>query len=101
MRGLAVFDATGGVVGYRLDVGAAVEGEPAGSTGRAGLASFLAFAERAGAWRAVAERVRPPVQERRSGFTRLQKSQAVVAASISILITNFFLTMSIGRWLAP
>src|SRR4051812_15805151 len=28
-------------------------------------------------------------------------TEAVVAASISILITNFFLTMSVGRWLAP
>jgi len=28
-------------------------------------------------------------------------TEAVVAASISILISNFFLTMSIGRWLAP
>jgi len=28
-------------------------------------------------------------------------TEAVVAASISILIANFFLTMSVGRWLAP
>jgi len=28
-------------------------------------------------------------------------TEAVVAASISILICNFFLTMSVGRWLAP
>jgi phospholipid/cholesterol/gamma-HCH transport system permease protein len=28
-------------------------------------------------------------------------TEAVVASSISILISNFFLTMSIGRWLAP
>jgi phospholipid/cholesterol/gamma-HCH transport system permease protein len=28
-------------------------------------------------------------------------TEAVVAASISILISNFFLTMSVGRWLAP
>lgn len=28
-------------------------------------------------------------------------TEAVVAASISILISNFFLTMSIGRWIAP
>ena len=28
-------------------------------------------------------------------------TEAVVASSISILISNFFLTMSVGRWLAP
>jgi phospholipid/cholesterol/gamma-HCH transport system permease protein len=28
-------------------------------------------------------------------------TEAVVASSISILICNFFLTMSVGRWLAP
>jgi phospholipid/cholesterol/gamma-HCH transport system permease protein len=28
-------------------------------------------------------------------------TEAVVASSISILISNFFLTMSIGRWIAP
>jgi phospholipid/cholesterol/gamma-HCH transport system permease protein len=28
-------------------------------------------------------------------------TEAVVASSICILITNFFLTMSVGRWLAP
>jgi hypothetical protein len=44
------------------------------------LASFLAFVEGTGAWRVVAERVRLPVQERRTGFTRLQKTQALVTA---------------------
>lgn len=28
-------------------------------------------------------------------------TEAVVASSICILVTNFFLTMSVGRWLAP
>jgi hypothetical protein len=75
-----VFDSSGGAVAYRLDPGPAAEGVAVGSTGCAGLASFLAFAERAGAWRALRERVRLPVQERRTGFTQLQKHQAVVAA---------------------
>jgi len=33
-----------------------------------------------GAWRPRAEHVRLPVQERRTGFTHLQKSQVLVAA---------------------
>jgi hypothetical protein len=90
MRRLAVFDSTGeGPVVYRLDAGSAVEGVPVGSTGRAGLAGFLRFAERAGAWRAARERVRLPVQERRGGFTRLQKTQAVVGSLVA------------GCWSAP
>ncbi len=75
-----MFDSTDGAVAYRLDAGPGAAGEPVGSTGCAGLASFLAFAERAGAWRALRGRLRWPVQERRTGFTQLQKSQAVVAA---------------------
>lgn len=75
-----MFDSTDGAVAYRLDPGPAAEGEAVGSTGCAELASFLAVAERAGAWDALRARVRLPVQERRTGFTRLQKSQAVVAA---------------------
>jgi hypothetical protein len=76
-----VFDSTGdGAVAYRLDGGPGGAGEAVGSTGRAGLASFLAFAERAGAWDALGARVRLPVQERRTGFTQRQKHQAVVGA---------------------
>ena len=75
-----MFDSTGGAVAYRLDPGPAAEGVPVGSTGCAGLASFLGFAAGLGAWDALRARVRLPVQERRNGFTRLQKSQAVVAA---------------------
>jgi hypothetical protein len=66
-------------VAYRLDGGPA-DGEAVGSTGRAGLASFLAFCERTGVWGALGARVRLPVQERRTGFTRVQKHQALVAA---------------------
>jgi hypothetical protein len=67
------------VVGYGLDGGPAA-GEAVGSTGRAGLASFLAFCERTGVWDALGARVRLPVQERRTGFTQRQKHQALVAA---------------------
>src|SRR5262245_48022518 len=84
MRRLAVFDSTGdGPVVYRLDAGSAEAGEPVGSSGRAGLAGFLGFAERAGAWRDVREPVRLPVQERKTGFTQLQKTQAVVGSLVA------------------
>ena len=75
-----MLDSTGDGVVYGLDGGPAAEGEAVGSTGRAGLASFLAFCERAGAWEALGARVRLPVQERRTGFTQVQKHQAVVTA---------------------
>jgi hypothetical protein len=76
-----VLDCTeGAVVGYRLDGGPGAEGEAAGSTGRAGLPSFLAFAEDLGVWDVLGARVRLAVQERRTGFTQVQKHQAVVAA---------------------
>ena len=65
---------------YRLEADPAAVGEPLGSSARAGLASFLDFVERLGAWRPLQEQLRLPVQERRSGFTHLQKSQALVAA---------------------
>jgi hypothetical protein len=65
---------------YRLDPDPTAEGEPAGSSGHAGLPSFLSFVQSLGVWRSVQEQVRLPVQERRSGFTHLQKSQALVAA---------------------
>jgi hypothetical protein len=67
-------------VSYRLDPAPDVEGEPAGSSSRAGLAAFLGFLRRSGAERALRERVRLPVQERRTGFTAAQKSLALVAA---------------------
>jgi len=67
-------------VTYRLDPGPGITGVPVGSSARAGLASFLCFAGQTGVWQAVQERVRLPVQERRNGFTHLQKSQALIAA---------------------
>jgi hypothetical protein len=67
-------------VTYQLDVTPAAAGEPLGSTGRAGLASFLRFARRVGVGPALAGAVRVPVQERRNGFTGVQKSLALVAA---------------------
>jgi hypothetical protein len=67
-------------VTYRLDTPVAPEAEPVGTTARAGLASFLGCVERLGVWRALAQRVRLPVQERRTGFTHLQKSQVLLAA---------------------
>lgn len=68
------------LVTYHLDADSGAEGVPVGSSSRAGLASFLAFVERAGVWRVLAARVRLPAQERRGGFTHLQKSQALIAA---------------------
>src|SRR5688500_6164915 len=79
-RRLAVLDSRdGAVVGYRLD-GPGAEGEAVGSTGRAGLPGFLGFAGELGVWEALGGRVRLPVQERRTGFTQVQKHQSVVAA---------------------
>jgi hypothetical protein len=51
-----------------------------GSTARAGLVSFLGFVQRAGVARALAAAVRLPVQERRTGFTPVPKSLALLAA---------------------
>ena len=65
---------------YRLDPDPTAEGEPVGSSAHAGLPSFLAFVEQLGVWHCLREHVRLPVQERRTGFTQLQKSQALVAA---------------------
>jgi hypothetical protein len=67
-------------VQYRLDPDVGVEGEPAGSSRRAGLAAFLGFVRQVGLERVLRERVRLPMQERRSGFTHEQKSLALVAA---------------------
>jgi len=67
-------------VDYQLDGGASDVGQPVGSSARAGLASFLGFVRRLGVAEALATRVRLPIQERRSGFTLVQKSLALVAA---------------------
>ena len=68
-------------VEYRLDPAPPLEDSvPVGTTARAGLPSFLSYVQRTGAWDALATHVRLPVQERRTGFTHLQKSQALVTA---------------------
>ena len=76
-----MFHSTGAAdpVTYPLEPGPGVEGEAVGSTACAGLASFLGFAQRAGVARALAA-VRLPVQERRTGFTQVQKGLALLAA---------------------
>ena len=66
-------------VTYQLDLDPTPDGRPAGASTHAGLASFLAFAEQRGVWGALAARVRLPVQERTTGFTHVQKSQALIA----------------------
>jgi len=70
----------GPAVAYQLDLGPAVDGEAVGSSGRAGLASFLGFVRRLGVAEVLAGRVHLPIQERRSGYTVVQKSLALVAA---------------------
>ena len=67
-------------VEYALDSGTNAEGHAAGSSARAGLASFLSFVRRLGVVEALAGGVRLPMQERRSGFTAVQKCVALVAA---------------------
>src|SRR5437660_12351840 len=66
-----MWDATVSVepVQYRLDPEAGEDGQPAGSSSRAGLAAFLRFVHQVGLERVLRERVRLPVQERRTGFT--------------------------------
>src|SRR5919197_4234351 len=66
-------------VQYRLDPDEGAEGQPAGSSSRAGLAAFLGFVRQVGVARVLGERVRLPVQERRTGFTVVQKSLALLA----------------------
>jgi hypothetical protein len=68
------------VVEYQLDGGAATAGQAVGSSARGGLASFLGFVRRLGVTEALAARVRLPTQERRTGFTVVQKSLALLAA---------------------
>ncbi len=65
---------------YRLDPDPTAEGEPLGTSAHAGLPSFLSFVDHLGVWGALTTYLRLPVQERRTGFTHLQKSQALVAA---------------------
>lgn len=65
---------------YGLDPDPTAAGEPLGSSAHAGLPSFLSFIESLGVWRPLTEQLRLPVQERRTGFTHLQKSQVLVAA---------------------
>jgi len=67
-------------VGYQLDGGLLEAGQPVGSSARGGLASFLRFVRRLGVGETLAARVRLPIQERRTGFTIVQKSLALVAA---------------------
>jgi Transposase DDE domain len=68
------------VVEYRLDGGAPTAGQAVGSSARGGLASFLGFVRRLGVPAALAGGVRLPMQERRTGFTVVQKSLALLAA---------------------
>ena len=66
---------------YRLEGAPPAEDSVSvGTTTRAGLPSFLSYVQRSGAWDALAHHVRLPVQERRTGFTHVQKSQALVIA---------------------
>ena len=58
--------------------GGAPEGSPLGTTARAGLAHFVPFARHLGLEQALRARLRLPVQERRSGFTAVQKSLALL-----------------------
>lgn len=69
-----------GAIEYQLDLGACPEGEPVGSSARAGLASFLGFVRRLGVGEVMASGVHLPMQERRTGFTVVQKALALVAA---------------------
>src|SRR5262245_41133938 len=66
-------------VQYRLDPDAGADGQPAGSSSRAGLAAVRSFVREVGVERVLRERVRLPVQERRTGFTVVQKSLALLA----------------------
>lgn len=70
-------------VTYQLDLGTMSDGLALGTSTHAGLGSFLEFVGRRGVWPALAARVRLPVQQRRTGFTHLQKSQALIAALAS------------------
>jgi hypothetical protein len=67
-------------VAYQLELTPPREGAPLGATARAGLGAFLGFVRRAGVPQALAARVRLPVQQRRTGFTGVQKSLALLAA---------------------
>ncbi len=69
-----------GSVTYQLEgTPGAGGGEPLGVSARCGLAAFLGFVRRAGVARALTERLRLPVQQRRGGFTIGQKSLVLLA----------------------
>ena len=70
-------------VEYELDRGTSEAGQAAGTSARGGLASFLRFVRRLGVAEVLAVGVRLPIQERRSGFTVVQKCLAVVAALVA------------------
>lgn len=59
------------LVRYAWD-GGTPEGQPLGTTARAGLAHFGRFVRSVGLARVLRERLRLPQQERRSGFTVVQ-----------------------------
>src|SRR6266516_6786971 len=65
---------------YRRVPAAGADGQPAGSWSRVVVAAFLEFVRQVGLERVLRERVRLPVQERRTGFTVVQKSLALLAA---------------------
>ena len=67
-------------VEYRLEAGQVGASEAVGVTGRAGLASFSEFLGQVGVAQVLSERVRLPMQERRTGFTGTQKSLALLVA---------------------
>jgi hypothetical protein len=67
-------------VAYRRGPGSGTEGVPLGSSRRAGLAGFLAFARRPGRARGRRERLRLPLRERRPGFAVARKGRAPRAA---------------------
>ncbi len=65
---------------YQWDDGSPTAGESVGSSSRAGLARFAEFVRQLGVRQVLAQRVRLPVQERRTGFTAAQKSLARLTA---------------------
>jgi hypothetical protein len=65
---------------YELDLGTSGDGHVAGTSARAGLASFLSFVRRLGVPAVLAGGLHLPIQERRSGFSVVQKSLVLLAA---------------------
>ena len=68
------------VSAYRLDGEPAPDGVARGTSTHAGVACFLECAEQGGVWPTLAARGRLPGQERRSDFTHLPTSQALITA---------------------